>query len=56
MKLKSKIYTILIVLLIAGVAGTFIYFKFFFTYEQRNVFKRKIESITGMDLTVTVFD
>ena len=56
MKFKSKIYTIIIVLLIAGVAGTFIYFKFFFTYEQRNVFKRKIESITGMDLTVTVFD
>ena len=38
------------------VGAMFIYFRFFFTYEQRNRFQRSIESVTGQNLTVTVFD
>ena len=38
------------------VAAMFIYFRFFFTYEQRNRFQRSVESVTGQNLTVTVFD
>jgi hypothetical protein len=33
-----------------------IYFKYFFNYEQRNQIKRQIETITGQNLVVTVFD
>ncbi len=53
MKLKFKIIgASLIVILIISV---FVYFRYFFTYEQRNVMKRKIETITGQNLTITVF-
>lgn len=53
MKTKTKI--ILITLFILLGAGVFIYFRFFFTYEQRNIIKRQIEGITGQNLTITVF-
>lgn len=53
MKLKLKIITV--ILLVLGIIGAFIYFKYFFSYQQRNIFKRKIETITGQNLTVTVF-
>lgn len=53
MKFKLKIIgASLIVILIISV---FVYFRYFFTYEQRNVMKRKIETITGQNLTITVF-
>ena len=54
MKLKWKI-SIFIFFLIVGL-GIFLYFKYFFTYEQKNVLKRKIETITGQNLRVTIFD
>jgi hypothetical protein len=43
------------VLLLVSVFGTFIFFKYFFTYEQRQQVKRQIGSVTGQNLTVTVF-
>ena len=51
--MRLKLYAILAVIIIA--IGTFLYFRFFFTYEQKNILKRKIETITGQNLTVTVF-
>jgi hypothetical protein len=46
------IFAIVIILLI--ISGYF-YFKYFFTYEQKNITQRKIESITGQNLSVTIF-
>jgi hypothetical protein len=51
-----KKYLVLIVLTLVIIAGFYIFFRFFFTYEQRNRFKRSVESVTGQDLNVTVFD
>jgi len=53
--MKNKIKIISVVIIILLIVFGFIYFKYFFTYEQRNVFQRRIESITGQNLTVTVF-
>lgn len=50
---KWKIITILLIIL--GIAGVYLYFKYYFTYEQKNVLQRKIETITGQNLTITVF-
>jgi len=50
---KSRIITLILILLL--IAATFLYFKYFFSSEQRNITQRKIESITGQELTVTVF-
>lgn len=53
MKTKIKIAGgVLAVLLIVSV---YLYFKFLFTYEQRNILQRKIETFTGQNLTITVF-
>ncbi|OHD63207.1 MAG: hypothetical protein A2176_11585 [Spirochaetes bacterium RBG_13_51_14] len=52
---KSKIKIIGGALLVVLVFGIFIYFKYFFTYEERQQVKRKIDSVTGQNLTVTVF-
>jgi hypothetical protein len=49
---KLKFAGILIILLF--IAGLFLYFKYFFTYEQKNIAKRKLETITGQNLTVSV--
>lgn len=50
---KSRIIfsAVIIILIISG----YFYFKYFFTYEQKNITQRKIESITGQNLTVTIF-
>ena len=32
-----------------------VYFRYFFTYEQKNIVRRQLDTITGMNLTVTVF-
>jgi len=50
---KSRIIfaIVIIVLIISG----YFYFKYFFTYEQKNITQRKIESITGQNLSVTIF-
>jgi hypothetical protein len=38
------------------ILGLFIFFRFFFTYEQRNKFKRSVETVTGQNLTITIYD
>ena len=50
-KSKVIIFLIIAMLLISGI----IYFRFFFLYEERVVIGRKSVSITGMNLTVTIF-
>lgn len=52
-KTKLRIGGAIIIVILA--VSLFIYFKYFFTYEQRQQFKRSIDSITGQNLTVTVF-
>ena len=51
----KKIKIIFIILIILSIPACYLYFKYFFTYEQKNITQRKIESITGQNLTVTVF-
>ena len=51
-----KKYLIMFCVCVLIIGAMFIYFRFFFTYEQRNRFQRSIESVTGQNLTVTVFD
>lgn len=53
MKLKFKVIgsITLILIIILG----FLYFKYFFTYEQKNVLQRRIDTITGQNLTITIF-
>lgn len=53
MKTKLKIAGIIAGILL--ILTLIIYFRYFFTYEQRNVMKRKIETITGQNLTITIF-
>jgi hypothetical protein len=53
MKTKLKIIAGILVVLLIG--GAYLYFKYFFTSEQQNIVKRKLDTITGMNLTVTVF-
>lgn len=50
---KSRIISIIIVILLIF-AGYF-YFRYYFTSEQRNITQRKLDSITGQNLTVTIF-
>ncbi|MFW5808825.1 MAG: hypothetical protein ACOC2H_10600 [Spirochaetota bacterium] len=53
---KGTVITVLLVLVLLMGISLFFYFRYFFTFEQKNIVKRKIETITGMDLTVTIFD
>ena len=55
MTISKKIKLIAIVLIFLGMGGVFLYFKYFFTYEQKNILKRKVEAITGSNLTITIF-
>jgi hypothetical protein len=55
MSTKTKLYIFGSALLIVIVLGVYFYFKYFFTYEQKNITQRKIETITGQNLTITVF-
>jgi ABC-type antimicrobial peptide transport system permease subunit len=52
---KTRLRIIAITIGVLLIAALIIFFRFFFTYEQRNVFQRKIDAITGMNLTVTIF-
>jgi len=52
---KLKLGIIVVLLSILAIGSLYIYFRYFFTYGQRNVIRRKIGSITGMNMTVTVF-
>lgn len=51
--LKSRVIAILIII-VAGF-GIFIFFRYFFTFEQRQQVKRSISTVTGQNLTITVF-
>ncbi len=51
--LKGKIIGIVIVVLL--VVSAFVFFRYFFTFEQRQQFKRKVDTVTGQNMTVTVF-
>lgn len=53
MKIKTRLIGILVILLL--ISGLYLYFRYYFTYEQKNIFQRKIETITGQTLTVTIF-
>lgn len=50
---KSRILAAVLILFV--VFGLYFYFRYYFTEEQKNITQRKIESITGQNLTVTVF-
>ncbi len=50
---KLKLSGILLVLL--ALIGGYFYFRYYFTYTQKNIVQKKLETITGQDLTVTVF-
>jgi len=50
---KSRIIGVIIIILLA--IGLYFYFKYYFTEEQKNITQRKLDSITGQDLTITVF-
>ncbi len=52
---KVKLVVTGIVVSVVLVLGLFVYFKYFFTYEQRQIIQRKIGSVTGQNMTVTVF-
>jgi lipopolysaccharide export system protein LptC len=50
---KSRIIMAITVILL--IFAAYFYFKYYFTEEQKNITQRKIETITGQNLTVTVF-
>lgn len=50
---KLKLGGVLLLLLAA--LGGYLYFRYYFTYTQKNIVQRKLETITGQNLTVTVF-
>lgn len=56
MGIKKKLGLAGVVIFVLAIIGLIIYFKFFFTFEQRNRISRKIETFTGQNLTITVFD
>jgi hypothetical protein len=53
MKKKLIIGGVLLILIL--IVTAFFFFRYFFTYEQRNILQRRIETVTGQNLTVTVF-
>ena len=50
---KSRVITIVVIILL--IFGGYFYFRYYFTSEQKNITQRKLDSITGQNLTVTVF-
>lgn len=53
--MSKKFKIIIVIVSIFLILGIFLYFRYFFTYEQKNILKRQIETITGQNLTITVF-
>ncbi len=51
--IKLKIFGVFLV--IASIIVGYFYFKYFFSEEQKNITKRKIENLQGLNLKVTVF-
>ncbi len=50
---KSRIIMVIVTLLL--IFSAYFYFRYYFTSEQKNITQRKIDSITGQNLSVTVF-
>ncbi len=50
---KVKLWGVIVVALLIVLA--FVYFRYFFTYGQKNIVRRKLDTITGMNMNVTVF-
>ena len=53
MKKKLIIIGVLITVILSATA--YLFFRYFFTYEQRNILQRRIETVTGQNLTITIF-
>jgi hypothetical protein len=53
MNTRTRIIGLILILLLA--AALFIFLRYFLTYEQRNRFQRNISTVTGQNLTVTIF-
>lgn len=53
--MSKKFRFSVVILVLLAVAGVYLYFRYYFTEEQKNITQRKIDSITGQNLTVTVF-
>ncbi len=53
--MSRKLKIIGIALAVLVIIGLYLYFRYYFTYEQKNIVQRKIETITGQNLTITVF-
>ena len=53
--MKKKLIIVGALLIIVLIITAFLYFKYYFTYEQKNILQRRIETITGQDLTITIF-
>ncbi len=53
--MKKKLKIILLILILLSIPAIYFYFKYFFTYEQKNIVQKQIETITGQNLTVTIF-
>ena len=50
---KSRIIMVIITLLL--IVAAYFYFGYYFTEEQKNITQRKIDTITGQNLSVTIF-
>ncbi len=53
--MSSKFKVVVFLLIIAGIFSGYIYFKFYFKPGKENETRYAIDSITGQNLTVTVF-
>ncbi len=53
--MKKKLIIIGALLILILIVTAFLFFRYFFTYEQRNILQRRIETVTGQNLTVTIF-
>jgi hypothetical protein len=53
--MKKKLIIVGVLLFIVLIITAFLYFRYYFTYEQKNILQRRIETITGQNLTITIF-
>lgn len=51
--MKVRLLSVFLVILV--IISGFIFFRYFFTFEQRQQFKRKVETVTGQNMVVTIF-
>jgi hypothetical protein len=55
MKFSTKLKLTGIAITVLAIVAGYFYFRYYFTYTQKNIVQRKLETITGQNLTVTVF-